>query len=404
VRSRRLRDLLIGAQVAFSLVLMIAGSMLIRSSLHALKMDTGYDDKHVVCLYTKFPDGFGFTPERKSGVLTILSSRLSGLPGVTAVASGRAPDGDGLQSAAISLNGEQPSPRNTRAFLYYNYVQPNYFQTLGIPLLFGRGFSSQSGRPESSVILSESAARRLWPGQNPIGRTLRMSTSGQFRFGDTLSPDGPTYQVIGIARDTRAITLNGDDTQQVYIPLAAGQFQGGTLLIRTQSDPAQLINRIGPLVASVDPAIMSTSSTLEEMLRQTPVFLISSLMATIASTVGLLGLVLASMGIYGTVSYMVVLRTREVGIRIALGAKRRDVLRLMLRESARPVLAGLVVGTCLAASTSHLMRGVLYGVSAIDGVSFGGVSLLFLAIALVATYLPSKRAMHVDPVVALRCE
>jgi ABC-type antimicrobial peptide transport system permease subunit len=144
--------------------------------------------------------------------------------------------------------------------------------------------------------------------------------------------------------------------------------------------------------------------TLEELLRQTESFLSSTISAAIASTVGMLGLLLASMGIYGTVSYIVVLRTREVGIRMALGAKKRDVLILMLRESARPVVVGLIAGMCLAIGVSYLLRGVLYGLSTIDGISVVGVSALFLAIALFASYLPSRRAMRVDPMVALRYE
>jgi ABC-type antimicrobial peptide transport system permease subunit len=130
----------------------------------------------------------------------------------------------------------------------------------------------------------------------------------------------------------------------------------------------------------------------------------SSLAAAIASTIGLLGLLLASMGIYGTVSYIVVLRTREVGIRMALGAGKRNILELMLREGMRPVLAGLLVGMSLAVGVSHLLRGVLYGLNMVDGISFVGASVLFLAIALLASYVPSRRAMRVDPMVALRYE
>jgi ABC-type antimicrobial peptide transport system permease subunit len=147
---------------------------------------------------------------------------------------------------------------------------------------------------------------------------------------------------------------------------------------------------------------VASASTLQEMLRQTDAFLIDSLSAAIASTISLFGLLLASMGIYSTVSYMVVLRTREVGIRMAMGAQRRNILALMMRESVRPVVAGLLVGMVLAAGASHLLRGVLYGLNTVDAISFVGVSLLFLAIALVATWPPFRRAMRVDPVVALR--
>jgi ABC-type antimicrobial peptide transport system permease subunit len=155
---------------------------------------------------------------------------------------------------------------------------------------------------------------------------------------------------------------------------------------------------------SLDPDLLATSATLEQILHTTERFFISGIAAAIASTVGVLGLLLVSMGIFGTVSYIVVLRTREVGIRIALGAKKRDILGLMLRESTRPVLAGLLVGVTLSVGASYLLRGILYGVNIVDGISFVGVSLLFLAIALFATYLPSRRAMRVDPMVALRYE
>jgi ABC-type antimicrobial peptide transport system permease subunit len=148
----------------------------------------------------------------------------------------------------------------------------------------------------------------------------------------------------------------------------------------------------------------SPTSTLDQMLHQTPPFLISGLAASIASIVGMLRLLLASMGIFGTVSYIVVLRTREVGIRMALGAKKRDILQLILRESTRPVLAGSLVGVLLAVGAAYLLRGILYGLNTVDAISFVGVSLLFLAIALFAAYVPSRRAMRVDPMVALRYE
>jgi ABC-type antimicrobial peptide transport system permease subunit len=210
--------------------------------------------------------------------------------------------------------------------------------------------------------------------------------------------------VIGVARDTRGVLLNGSDSEQIYMPMPEDQLQNYPILIRTRAAPAQIMNAIGPTISSIDPNLVAYASTLEEMLRQTESFIASSVSATIASTIGLLGLLLASMGIFGTVSYIVVLRTREVGIRIALGAKKRDILGLMLRESTRPVLAGLLVGVTLSIGTSYLLRGILYGVNIVDGVSFVGVSLLFLVIALLATYLPSRRAIRVDPVVALRYE
>lgn len=404
IRSRRLRDWLTGAQVAVSLVLMIAGAMLIRSSIRALKMDTGYDGKHIVNLDLQFPEGRQYNGTRKAALARELRSRLAAVPGVDAITSAWAPDGNGLRSAAISLNGEKPSPENTRLVLYYSYVQANYFQALGIPVLSGRGFEAQAGEPAPDVILSESAAQLLWPGQNPIGRSLRLGTEGQFHTKDELVPDGPSYHVIGIARDTRGVLMDGSDAEQVYVPLPEDRLQDYPLLIRTRSDPSQLINAIGPAISMVDSSLVATASTLEDLLGSTPSFVISSFSAAVASTVGLLGLLLASMGIYGTVSYMVVLRTREVGIRIALGAKKSAILGLMLRQGMRPVFGGVLAGMCLAVVVSYWLRGALYGLSAGDGLAFIGVSVLFLAIASLASYLPSRRAMRVEPMAALRCE
>ena len=347
VRSRRLRDVFIAGQVAVALSLMIAGTMLIRSSIHALKVDTGYNIKHVVDLDLQFPEDSKYTADRKGALVRELRIRLAALPGVAAITNADPPV-DGYRRAAVSLNGEIPSAQNTRAVLCYSYVQANYFQTLGIPLLLGRNFQSQAGQPEPSVILSESAAKQLWPGQNPIGRSLRLGTEGQFHRKSEVLPDGPVYQVIGVARDTRGATFDGSDSELVYVPLPEDRLQDYSILIRTQSDPKQFMRALRPVISSIDPNLVVNSYTLEEMLRQTATFFLPSFAAAVASPVGLIGLLLASMGIYGTVSYIVVLRTREVGIRMALGAQKRDILGLMLREIMRPVLAGLLVGMFLA--------------------------------------------------------
>jgi putative ABC transport system permease protein len=304
-------------------------------------METGYETKHVVSLELRFPEGQKYSADRQATLLRVLRTRLAALPGVVAITSARAPDGGGFRTAAVSVNGEKPSPQNTRAVLYYTYIQSNYFQTLGIPLLSGRGFQTHAGRPRNAVILSESSAHLLWPRQNPIGRSLRLAPGGQFQVNGEVLPDGPLHEVVGVARDTRGVLLNGSDSEQLYLPMPEDRLQDYPILIRTQAAPTETMNAIGPTILSIDPNLAAYSFTLEEMLRQTESFLASSLSAAIASSVGILGLLLASMGIYGTVSYIVVLRTREVGIRMALGAKKRDVLILMLRESTRPVILGV---------------------------------------------------------------
>ena len=185
------------------------------------------------------------------------------------------------------------------------------------PGICTRLFTTQ---PEHFAILSESAAQRLWPGQNPIGRSLRLGTGGQFHKTDELLPDGPTWQVIGVARDTRGVTLDGSDFEEVYLPLPSD---------RLQSNPTPVMRAMDPVISAVDPSLVASTSTLQDMLRQTDAFLIDSLSAAIASSISLFGLLLASMGIYSTVSYIVVLRIREVGIRMAMGAQKRDIFALI---------------------------------------------------------------------------
>ncbi|HEX7287330.1 MAG TPA: ADOP family duplicated permease [Candidatus Angelobacter sp.] len=400
-RSRRLHNVFIAAQVAVALALMIAASMLLHSSIHAFQVDRGYD-KQVVDLTLKFAEGPKYTADRKGALVRELRTRLAAMPGVAAITNANAPV-YGYRQAAVSLNGEVPLAQSQRAFIDYTYVQANYFQTLGIPLLFGRKFQSPAGQPEPSVILSESAAKRLWPGENPIGGSLRLGTDGQFHRKNDLVPDGPPYQVIGVTGDTRGATFDGSDSYLVYLQLPEDRLQDYPILVRT-ADPKQFMPAIHPLISSIDPDLEVDSETFEEMLRVSATFFLPSSAAAIASPVGLIGLLLAAMGIYGTVSYIVVLRTREVGIRMALGAPKRAILGLMLQQCMRPVLAGLLAGMFLAVGASYLLRGALHGLHTVDGISFAGVSFLFAAVALLAAYLPSRRAMDVDPMVALRYE
>lgn len=397
----RLRHALIAVQVAVSLTLMISGGLLVHSASQAVGMETGYDAERVIDLSLQFPEGRTYTAEHKAVLIRELRDRLAALPGVDALTSARAPNDNGARRAAVSLNGEVPSARNMRGTLYYTWVQPNYFEVLGIPLSRGQGFHVQTGQPDHVAIVSESAAGRLWPGQDAIGRSLRLGTDGQFHEKGELLPDGPVWQVIGVARDTRAVTLGGD-SQQVYVPLPDDRVQDYPILVRVHANSMQVMRSMEPAIAAIDPQLMVTASTLQAMLRRTDAFLAASISAAIAATISVFGIVLASMGIFSTVSYDVVLRTREVGIRMAVGAQGRDVLGLLMRESLRPVCAGLIGGVVLAIGASRLLRGVLYGLGTIDTVSFAGASLLFLTIAVIASWLPSRRAMRVDPLVALR--
>lgn len=404
MRSRRLRDFLVGGQVAVSLVLLIGGSMLVRSATRALTMDTGYETKHVVDLHLQYPEGRQYDAARQQELVSELRRRLATTPGVVSVTAGRAPDDGGIRSAAVTIDGGKADVRSVKAYLDYTYVEGNFFDALGIPLIQGHSFGMQAEEPEPVVVLSEAAAQQLWPGQRAVGRSIQLNTEGQYHEKSELLPDGRTYEVIGISRTVRGALIDNSDAAEIYLPIPEDRLQDYPILVRTSGAPGELVRNLGTILGSVDPNLVGTTFTLEDLLRSTPPFAASSLAALIAGTVGLLGLVLAAMGIYGTVSYMVVLRTREVGIRMALGARKREILSLLLRDSSGPVVMGLGAGLVLAIGDSYLLRGVLYGIGRIDFVSFGGVSLLFLAIALIASYVPSRRAMRVNPVEALRYE
>jgi predicted permease len=399
----RLRAVLIGIQVTVSLVLLIAGGILIRSSMRVLEMKTGYETKHVLALDLAFPDGFGYTAEKQSREILALRAQILCLPGVRNVSIGRPPNGGGFRSATVSLKGNAAGSPNAERTLYYTYVQPDYFETLDMPITSGIGFRT-SQQLEPVAILSQSAAHDLWPDRNPIGERMALDASKQLHWGSELIPQGDSYRVIGIVADTRGVLLDGSDSSKIYLMLPSARLEDRPLLIRTQGDLRLLVNRIGGLARDLDPNVVVYSATLDDLLTQSPQFVISRLSALFASMLGALGLLLASVGIYGTVSYAVVRRTREVGIRMALGARKRDVIAMILRETTRPVIAGLAIGLIVAVFAAHLMRAILFGVGMFDPVSFIGVSVLFFLIATLAAYLPARRAARVDPMVALRYE
>lgn len=405
ISNSHLRDLLMGTQAAACLFLLIGAGLLIRGSIRSMALNPGYEAKRVVSLDLMFPPGLGYSGAKQLAEVNQIRERIRGVPGVQLETMGLAPDQGGLRTAAVGLNGMKPSTDTTARTVFYSYVEPNYFRCLSIPLLTGDTFSAQPAATESNVILSESAAAELWPGENPIGKNVALDATNQFHVKSEAIPTGLVYQVIAIARDTRAITPQGADNRKAYLLSPRNRIaDGAPLLVRFNSDPTVMTIELGKQLHALDPNVIVYASTLEDLLTVTPTFIITRLSAIFASLIGSLGLLLASVGIYGTVSYAVARRTREVGIRMALGARKHDVLRLIVLESGRPVALGLIVGAAAAAGASRLLKSLLFGLGTLDPISFVGVGSLFLLIALMAAYLPAQRACRVDPMAALRCD
>jgi predicted permease len=399
-----LRDLMVGTQVALCLFLLVGAGLLIRGSIRATTLHPGYETKNVVWLDVHFPPAFVYTHAKQLSEMRQLKARMGEQVGVRSVTLGIAPDGGGLRDAAVGIDGAAPGDGDSVRTLYYCYVAPNYFETLSIPLLRGRSFPETGSAAEPFAVLSQSAGEALWPGQNPLGRTFTLDARKQFHLAGDLIPDGRSYRVIGVAKETRPITLGGEDAKKAYLPLPPERADEVPLLIRSEGDPKAVIGELNKQVQSVDANLVVYYQTLDGLLTSTPPFVVSRLAALFASLIGVLGLCLACVGIYGTVSYAVVRRTREVGIRMALGAQKGDVLHLMLRESGRPVLIGLMAGLAMAVGAGQVLRALLFGMSPVDPTSFLGVAAIFLVIALLASYIPARQATLVDPMVALRCE
>ena len=408
----RLRDWLIVAQVAACLVLLINSALLLRGSQRALKVDPGFDSKHVVHLSLEmYEPAMGYSQARLFQLNRQLIEGIASLPGVTSVTqASRAPISGGNRFVPVSAADAVPpvnhKGEDKRPAAGYSYILPNYFETLGIPIVHGRSFTVQEVDTQAPVVvISEATARRLWPGQDPLGKRLVIgSVDARPPFAGEQVPFSPGSEVIGVVRDVRSLFLSKLDDSYIYVPLSQSRQWTSTLLVRTSGNTSSLLPVLGSTVRRVDANFPVVAASLDWMVSFDPYFVISRIGGILSSIVGTLGLFLACLGVYGMVGYSVVERTHEIGIRMALGAQQEQVLGLVLRESARPMLFGTVIGIAVSAAISRLLSAMLFGLNPMDAVSFFGVSLLLGVIALLATWLPARRATEVDPMVALRYE
>ena len=392
-RRPRLRNALVVAQVALSLVLLICAGLIVRSLQQAQSLNPGFNPENAVML--SFDLGLqGYDQARGRAFSQQALDRVRALPGVEAAAlSNWMPLTLTESTTVVYVEGKTTQHLANLPSTIYCRVGPEFFRTMGVPLLAGREFAPQEREKEARVVIvNEAFARRFWPGENVIGK--------QFKFGGA---EGDPWQIIGLAKDGKYVSLGERPRLLVYQPLLRDYSSLVNLVARTSSDPQTTLAAIRREVQSLEPTLpLYNVKTMQEHL-SLPLFP-ARVAATVLGCFGLLALLLAAVGIYGVMSYSVAQRTREVGIRMALGAQRRAVLALIVRQGMSVALIGVGLGLALAFAATRLLADLLYGVSATDPLTFSIIALLLMMVALLACWVPARRATKVDPMIALRCE
>jgi predicted permease len=394
-RRSWLRSSLVVAQIAVSLLLLVAAGLTLRTLQQLRAMNPGFNPENALMMSFDLSLQ-GYKSEDGDGLRRQLLRRVESLPGVqSASITDYMPLSMNYNSQGVLIEG-QPQERGVNAPNAMSAdVGLKYFETIGTPLLAGRDLNEQDQEGKTrSVVVNETFARKFFPGANPNENAL----GKRFRT----SPEREPWQIAGIAKDGKYWNIGEEPRPFMWFPLG-DQLAFNTMLVRTRVRPETLVAAIRNEIRAMDANLPVTDvKTLREHMNLSlfPARAVAALLAAF----GLLALTLAAIGIYGVMSYSVAQRTREVGIRMALGAARGDVLRMMLRQGMTLAAIGMGIGLAAAVVLSRLLSGLLYGVSATDAVAFAGVSLLLGLVVLAACFIPASRAAKVDPMVALRYE
>ncbi len=391
----RVRNALVVAQVCGSFLLLIAAGLFVRSLEKAQSVDLGFDPRNVLNASVD-PGQLGYDEVRAKSFYKGLGDRIRTLPGVESVSLAHTTPLGNVNSPTKVWREGQANPRTDELpGAFYNAVDPGYFQVMRIGIVSGRALTDADNETAQRVaIVNETMARRLWPNKDPIGK--------QFSFK---GPAGPFVQIVGVSRRGKYVFIAEDPQNFFYVPLAQNFSTGRVLQIRTTVPPETLRTAVEQEVRTLDPDLpLYGIETMEQALSGGNGFFLFRMGAMFAAALGLLGLVLAVVGVYGVVSNSANQRTHEIGVRIALGAKPRDILQMMLRSALLLLLVGISTGCVMALGLGWTMRNLLVGVGPADSVTFLGVGLLLASATLVASWIPARRAMGVDPMVALRYE
>lgn len=388
---------LVTAQIALSLLVLFAAGLLTRTLRNLQNVDTGYEREHLLTAHL-YPVAIGYTSPQIAALGQRLLDRIQTLPGVRAVSfSGNGLFSGGESNHDIDVPGFQTNDAENGKNIASDAVAPGYFSTVGIPILSGRGIGAQD-TPTSTrvVVINEAAAKYFFPNQDPIGHRF-MLTNPKYR--------NQPFEVVGIAANAKQTELSKPAARRMYEAFfqRTDQRSGIILEVRSAGNPSTVIPSLRQAIRAVDPNVPIERITTVDALIDASIGEKISI-SKLAGFFALLGLTLASIGLYGLMSYTVAARTRELGVRMALGAQRDDVLRLVLREALLLVACGILCGIPAALAGSTLLAGMLYGLKPSDPASLAIVAAVLAAVAALASYIPARRATRVDPMVALRYE
>jgi predicted permease len=391
-RRISMRGILVAGQVAVSMILLVGAGLFLRSLDKAQRIDPGFDTGPAAILWPNL-ELSGFEAEQGEIVQGQLRERLLATPGITGVTLvDRLPLGAAIQTRTVTVDGVEPPPGRDGFEIDFTHADAAYFDLMDVPIVRGRNFTAADVTGDAVVIVSEAFARQFWPGGDATGQIVFMGSDR----------DRPA-RVVGVARDTKVRTLGEAPRPYLYLNTEQEFIPSMTFLVRGTPPAPDLVATARSVALELDPdLVILEAKTMDEHLS---ILLYPPRMAAaLLSVFGALALLLASVGLYGMVSYAVARRTREVGIRAALGASQMDLVRLMTGGGMRLIGVGIAIGLALAAAISWLLSGFLYGIGATDIVTFVAVPLVLGAVGLLASWVPARRAASVDPIAALRAE
>jgi macrolide transport system ATP-binding/permease protein len=392
---RRLRSALVAGQIAISVVVLVCAGLFVRSSANATRMNLGFRTDHLLMLSTELRSQ-SYDSVRGQQFYHEVLRKTAAVPGVKSVGLARfVPFGyDRVARTIVPIAPAVPLPTNGLNY-FYNVVGGDYFAAMGIPLLEGRAFTDRDDASAPLVaVVTDAFVKAVWPGQTALGKRFR---SG----GD----DGPVIEIVGVVRGFQEMLLGETPRPYIFLPVAQAYRSPMTILVETAGDPSSVARSMRALIAGLDPSLpVFDVRTMDDHLRNGQAMLFTRLGSAFATVFGLLALVLATIGVYGVVSYSVAQRTREIGVRMALGARRPAILRLVVGQGMRLGWIGLGIGLVLSVATMGVVSSVLYGVGPRDPVVLGAVVGLLTLVVAIASLVPARRAMRIDPMTSLRSQ